>query len=180
LSVCPTSRLQTRNLHSRWQILQQTIFTQVDSSKRTPLHWAAIGGHVRAGEVLVGAGADIFAVTSSGSSILHGSAEAGKADFVAFAVAAAGARKVDLFNLKDSDGKVAFSLAQAVRSVMDLGPHRHYLGQQPLLPKLPSLWNHGRSLFFNLFLLSRRRQSREQWSSNSSAVAIRTLAQPPA
>src|SRR6185437_16749951 len=45
--------------------------------EETALHWAALYGHLKAAELLVGHGADVKATDVSGSTPLHGAAQEG-------------------------------------------------------------------------------------------------------
>jgi Ankyrin repeats (many copies) len=105
------------------------------------MHWAAIGGHVKGAELLISAGADLFATTNSGSTALHAAAEAGMVDFVEFVATTAGERKLELFNAKDLDGNVAFDLAKAVCNELIQARHSHssydlLLHSPPLLTRV--------------------------------------------
>ena len=99
----------------KYLIGKGALVDQVDKSQRTALHWAALGGCVEGGQVLVEAGADLFAVTTSKTTTLHASAEAGKAPFVEFLIGCAGDRKQELFTALDADNKSAFDLAMAAK-----------------------------------------------------------------
>ena len=93
------------------------------------MHWAAISGHTQVAKALVGAGASIFACTTSGMTPLHAACEGGRAEFVEYILktateqdAAATSEQVatgeetgvsKLCNAKDAEGKLPFDLAVA-------------------------------------------------------------------
>ena len=88
----------------------------MDKSGRTPLHWAAIAGHVEVLQYLIGKGADIAAVTSSNMNILHAACEAQKAEVVKFCMEYLSDKdelREQLTNAKNGDGKIPFELAVA-------------------------------------------------------------------
>lgn len=64
-----------------------------NAASNTPLHWAALNGHVSAVKVLVGAGADMWVRNSAGNLAVFEAENAGKDEVVAYLLAEGGTER---------------------------------------------------------------------------------------
>lgn len=85
---------------------------KTDKAGRTPLHWAAIGGHSDVIEYLLSIDADPKCQTSSGQTPLHSAVDGDKLDVVKTLIAHHESGKAFDFEIKDKSGKTALDIAK--------------------------------------------------------------------